>query len=82
MFNTETKRTNYFVDKWGVVEPVEIVLGMRYDMRRNKKTGCYDQVPVKETCVCPIFGNIKIYVSKCRCMYTADRIYWKAEITY
>lgn len=35
MFNTETKRTNYFNDKWGVVEPVEIVLGMRYDMRRK-----------------------------------------------
>lgn len=51
MFNTETKRTNYFIDKWGVVKPVEIVLGMRYDMRRNKKTGCYDQVPVKETYV-------------------------------
>lgn len=62
MFNTETKRTNNFIDKVGVVEPVEIVLGMRYDMRRNKKTGCYDQVPVKETCVCPNFGNLKMYV--------------------
>ncbi len=60
MFNTETKRTNYFVDKWGVVEPVEIVLGMRYDMRRNKKTGCYDQVPVKETYVyVPILETLK-----------------------
>jgi len=60
MFNTETKRTNYFVDKWGVVEPVEIVLGMRYDMRRNKKTGCYDQVPVKDTFVyVPILETLK-----------------------
>ena len=26
-FNTETKRTRYFNEKWGVVEPVEIMLG-------------------------------------------------------
>ncbi|MCJ8729061.1 hypothetical protein PDJAM_G00012340, partial [Pangasius djambal] len=46
MFNSETKRNNYFVNKWAVFEPVEIILGLRYDTRRNKKTGCYDQVPV------------------------------------
>lgn len=43
--NTEWKRNKYF-QKWGVVEPVEITLGVRYDNRRNQKSGTYDQVPV------------------------------------
>lgn len=33
-----------------VVEPVEVVLGVRYDSRRNKQTGMYE-VPVKDTFV-------------------------------
>ncbi|XP_014904683.1 uncharacterized protein LOC106957746 isoform X2 [Poecilia latipinna] len=47
--NTEWKRNKYFNLKWGVVEPVEITLGVRYDSRRNQKSGTYDQVPVKDT---------------------------------
>ncbi|XP_051947286.1 uncharacterized protein LOC127618717 [Xyrauchen texanus] len=47
--NTEWKRNKYFKEKWGVVEPVEITLGMRYDSRLNQKSGTYDQVPVKDT---------------------------------
>jgi hypothetical protein len=35
-FNSETKRTKYFNQKWVIVEPVEVVLGVRYDSRRNK----------------------------------------------
>lgn len=59
-FNTETKRTKYFHEKWGVVEPIEIILGIRYDTRRNKKTGTYDQVPVKDTFVyIPILETLK-----------------------
>lgn len=59
-FNTENKRANYFLDKWGIVEPIEIRLGMRYDMRHNKKTGSYDQIPVKDIFVyVPILETIK-----------------------
>lgn len=47
--NTEWKQNKYFKEKCGVVEPVEITLGIRYDNRLNKKTGTYDQVPVKDT---------------------------------
>lgn len=50
--NTEWKRNKYFNLKWGVVEPVEITLGVRYDNRRNQKSGTYDQVPVKDTYTC------------------------------
>ena len=59
-FNTETKRTRYFNEKWGVVEPVEIMLGHRFDTRRNKQTGTYDQVQVKDTFVyVPILKTIQ-----------------------
>lgn len=58
-FNTETKRTKYFSEKWGIVEPEENILGLRYDTRPNKKTGTYDQVPVKDTFVyIPILETI------------------------
>lgn len=59
-FNTETKRTKYFNEKWGVVEPLEIMLGHRFDTRRNKQTGTYDQVQVKDTFVyIPILETIQ-----------------------
>ena len=59
-FNTESKRLNYFNKKWGVVEPVEKFLGIRFDTRRNKQTGTYDQVPVNNTFVyIPILETIK-----------------------
>ncbi|XP_041825036.1 uncharacterized protein LOC121629374 [Melanotaenia boesemani] len=47
--NTNTKWTKYFSEKWGVVEPAEIHLGVRYDLRRNKVSGIYEQVPVNDT---------------------------------
>lgn len=59
-FNTDTKRITYFSKKWGVIEPKEITLGLRYDTRRNKQTGTYDQVPVKDTFVyVPILETLK-----------------------
>lgn len=44
--NTESKRTKHFEEKWKIVEPVEHILGVRFDMRRDKTTGTYMQVPV------------------------------------
>lgn len=36
-FDTEAKRKTYFHEKWGIVDPVEKTLGIRYDTRLNKK---------------------------------------------
>ena len=36
----------YFAQKWETVNPVGKVLGVRFDHRRNKTTGTYDQVVV------------------------------------
>ena len=59
-FSTESKRLKYFNKKWGVVEPVERVLGIRFDTRRNKQTGTYDQGPVNDIFVyIPILETIK-----------------------
>lgn len=58
--NTEWKRNKYFNQKWGVVDPVEIILGVRYDSRRNQKSGTYAQVPVRDTFVyLPILETLK-----------------------
>lgn len=58
--NTEWKRNKFFNQKWGVVEPREITLGVRYDTRRNQKSGTYDQVPVKDTFIyVPILESLK-----------------------
>lgn len=38
---------NYLKEKWGVVEPQEVILGVCYDMR-NKMTGTYSQVTIKD----------------------------------
>ena len=46
--NTETKQNKHFKEKWGNVEPVEKVLGTRFDSRRNKSTGTYDQVIITD----------------------------------
>lgn len=46
--NTNSKWAKYFSEKWGVVEPVEIHLGVRYDSKRNKISGVYEQVPVND----------------------------------
>lgn len=47
--NTNSKWTKYFSEKWGVVEPLEMYLGVRYDSKRNKISGVYEQVPVNDT---------------------------------
>lgn len=47
--NSVAKRDGYFSEKWGVVSPVEKVLGVRFDKRWNKITGTYDQVSVRDT---------------------------------
>ena len=50
----------YFDEKWGIVEPLEIVLGVRYDTRRNETTGMYSQVPVNDTFMyVPILETLK-----------------------
>ncbi len=59
-FNSKAKREKFFSERWGIVQPLEIVLGIRYDNRRNKRTGSYDQVPVKDTFVyIPILDSLK-----------------------
>ena len=51
VLNSETKRRQYFTEKWGRVEPVECVLGTRFDTRRNRTTGTYDPVVVTDKLV-------------------------------
>ena len=46
--NTEYKRKRHFEKKWNIVEPVEHVLGVRFDVRRDIITGTYRQVPVND----------------------------------
>lgn len=48
ILNSEYKRSKFMTDKWEIVEPVECVIGSRFDTRRNKKTGTYDQVVVQD----------------------------------
>lgn len=51
VLNSESKRRQYFIDKWGRVDPVEYVLGTRLDTLRNRTTGAYDQVVVTDKSV-------------------------------
>ncbi|KAK0149551.1 hypothetical protein N1851_009707 [Merluccius polli] len=44
--NTESKRNVFFEKKWKTVQPVEKVLGVRFENRKNRSTGTYDQVVV------------------------------------
>lgn len=48
VLNSETKRRQYFTGKWGRVDPVEYVLGTRFDTLCNRTTGAYDQVVVTD----------------------------------
>lgn len=58
--NTNSKWTKYFSEKWDLVEPVEIHLGVRYDSKRNKVTGLYEQVPVNDTFIyIPLFKTLE-----------------------
>ncbi|XP_028310661.1 uncharacterized protein LOC114468147 [Gouania willdenowi] len=57
--NTESKRMRYFEKKWKIVEPVEHILGVRFDLRRDKTTGAYRQVPVNDKFMyVPIMGSL------------------------
>lgn len=57
--NTESKRTKHFEEKWKIVEPVEYILGVRFDMCRDKTTGAYTQVPVNDKFMfVPIIGSL------------------------
>lgn len=59
-FNSDAKRAKFFSERSGIVKPWEIVIGVRYDFRRNQRTGNYEQVPVKETYVyIPILDSLK-----------------------
>lgn len=58
--NTRFKWQKYFEEKWEIVEPVEYVLGVRFDMRRDPTTGVYSQIPVTDKFVyVPILGTLK-----------------------
>ena len=58
--NTETKRKKYFSEKWDIVEPKELVLGVRLDTRRDRPTGVYSQIPVTDKYMyVPILGTLK-----------------------
>ena len=58
--NTETKRQRHFEKKWKIVEPVEHVLGVRYDLRKDRTTGVYSQIPVNDKFVyVPILGTLE-----------------------
>lgn len=57
--NTESKRMRHFEKKWNIVEPVEHVLGVRFDVRRDRITGTYRQVPVNDKFMyVPIRGSL------------------------
>lgn len=49
VLNSESKRTRFFKEKWGSVDPVEYILGTRFDTLRNRTSGGYDQVVVTNT---------------------------------
>lgn len=57
--NTESKRMRHFEEKWKIVEPVEYVLGVRFDTRRDRTSGIYRQVPVNDKVMyVPIMGSL------------------------
>lgn len=43
LLNTETKRQRHFKKKWKIVEPVEHVLGVRSDVRKDRTSGLYSK---------------------------------------
>ncbi|KAF7206913.1 putative LOC107373498-like protein, partial [Nothobranchius furzeri] len=48
ILNSEYKRSKFLSEKREIVEPLEYVIGSRFDTRRNKSTGTYDQIVVKD----------------------------------
>lgn len=60
--NSESKRHKHFGEKWRIVDPVEKVLGTRFDSRRNKATGAYEQVVVTDKfAYIPILETLKTF---------------------
>jgi len=60
LLNSEAKRKKLCMEKWGIIEPSEIVLGTRFDRRRNKTTGTFDQVVVTDKfAYIPILETLK-----------------------
>lgn len=58
-FNTDSKWNKYFCSKWGVSQPVEVHLGVRYDSKINRVSGIYEQVPVNDTFIyVPLFKTL------------------------
>lgn len=58
--NSESKRQKHFAVKWRIVDPVEKVLCTRFDSRRNKTTGSYEQVVVTDKfAYVPILETLK-----------------------
>lgn len=58
--NTQRKRQTFFEKKWELVDPVEYVLGVRFDVRKDKTTGVYCQVPITDKFVyVPILGTLQ-----------------------
>lgn len=48
LLNSMSKCNSFFTKKWGIVHPVEKVLGVRFDSRKNRTTGLYEQVVVTD----------------------------------
>lgn len=65
---------NYFCEKWGVVDPIDVLLGVRYDTRRNRGSGTYDQVPVTDKFVyVPLLETLKfIFANKEICNHIVE----------
>lgn len=66
ILNSEYKRSKFLSSKWETVEPVECVIASRFDTRRNKKTGTYDQIVVQDKFMyVPILSTLEsIFKSK------------------
>lgn len=66
ILNSEYKRSKFLSSKWEAVEPVECVIGSRFDTRRNKETGTYDQIVVQDKFMyVPILSTLEsIFKSK------------------
>ena len=69
--NTDSKWKKYFYSKWGVVQPVEVHLGVRYDSKINRISGNYEQVPVNDTFIyVPLFKTLEfIFKNKMICSH-------------
>lgn len=64
VLNSESKRRHYFKEKWGRVDPVEHVLGTRFDTLHNRTTGAYDQVVVTDRFMyVPILKTLELIYS-------------------